>query len=128
MTTPRRKLTNMFVMKAINNKTGETVTNFNISAEYGTVTYVDRDGLVRVCDIVDGEWTLIEESCTEQKSFDLDSFRKETARMIMLRLISDNGYYINHSDEAIAKNSISLADEFIRQISVDVGAKDKSEK
>lgn len=122
----------MFVMKAINNKTGETVTNFNMSAECGTVTYVDSNGLVRVCNIVDGEWTLIEEPCTEQKSFDLDYFRMETARRIMMSLISDNGYYINHSDEVIAKNSISLADEFIRQISgdvgVDVGAKDKSEK
>ena len=122
----------MFVMKAINNKTGETVTNFNMSAECGTVTYVDSNGLVRVCNIIDGEWTLIEEPCTEQKSFDPDYFRIETAREIMLHLISDSGYYINTTDEWIVKNAISLADEFIRQISgdacADAGVKDKSEK
>ncbi len=115
-------------MKAINKKTGEIVTCFNMSAECGTVTYVDCNGLVRVCNIIDGEWELMEHPYHEQNSFESDSFRIETAREIMLHLISDSGYYINATDECIVKNAISLADEFIRQISGDVGEKDKFEK
>jgi hypothetical protein len=46
-------------MKAKNTKTGEIVTDFGFSKEFGTVSYVDSHGVLRFGNPCDGEWKII---------------------------------------------------------------------
>lgn len=100
-------------MRAKNNKTGEIVTNFNWSKEYGTASYVDGDGLLRAKGFNDGEWTIID----EDNDFDKESLRMETAKDIMVAIVQNNSYLSNTLTlEQIAKKSIMFADELIKQL------------
>lgn len=47
-------------MKAQNNITGEIVTNFDISKEFGTISYIDNTGVLRFSTPKSGEWTIID--------------------------------------------------------------------
>lgn len=51
-------------MKAKNNKTGEIVTNFAISKEFGTISYFDSNKTLRLTTACDNEWTIIDEEST----------------------------------------------------------------
>ena len=95
-------------MKARNNKTGEIVTNFKWSGEWGTASYINSEGLLCISNTNDGEWTIIEES--DDNTFDWETFRRETAKSVMCSLFE------NHSDEDIARLSIASSDELIRQL------------
>lgn len=101
-------------MKARNNKTGEIVTNFSLSNEYGTLSYINSVGNLCVEHPVDGEWTIIEE-CNE-KGFNWKAFRIETAKVMAASLMSSHRFIDDDSEEGIAKLAISYADELIRQL------------
>ena len=101
-------------MKARNNKTGEIVTNFKWSGEWGTASYINSEGLLCISNTNDGEWTMIEES--DDKTFDWETFRSETAKSVMCALIARDQYFENNTDETIARLSITLTDELIRQL------------
>lgn len=101
-------------MKARNNKTGEIVTNFTWSGEWGTASYINSEGLLCISNTNDGEWTMIEES--DDNTFDWETFRRETAKSVMCSLITRDKYFENHSDEDIARLSIASSDELIRQL------------
>lgn len=57
-------------MKARNTKTGDVVSNFGISKEFGTVSYIDSKGKVRFSVPLDGEWEIINE---EPKIIDMET-------------------------------------------------------
>lgn len=100
-------------MRAKNNKTGEIVTNFNWSKEFGTASYVDGNGSLCVKSLNEGEWTIID----EDNDFDMDSFRRETAKDIMVAIVQSDSYFASTSTwEQIARRSILLADELIKQL------------
>lgn len=101
-------------MKARNNKTGEIVTNFKWSGEWGTATYIDSEGLLCISNTNDGEWTIIEES--DENTFDWEAFRRETAKSVMCTLIARDKYFEYNTDIEIARQSIALSDELIRQL------------
>lgn len=101
-------------MKARNNKTGEIVTNFKWSGEWGTASYINSEGLLCISNTNDGEWTIIEES--DDNIFDWETFRRETAKSVMCTLIARDQYFENNTDENIARLSIALSDELIRQL------------
>lgn len=101
-------------MKARNNKTGEIVTNFKWSGEWGTASYINSEGLLCISSTNDGEWTIIEES--DDNTFDWETFRRETAKSVMCTLIARDQYFENNTDENIARLSIALSDELIRQL------------
>lgn len=100
-------------MKARNKKTGEVVTNFGISKEYGTASYIDSTNTLRFSTPLDGEWEIIDES----EPIDLSSFRREAAKDAMCQLIGmgrDDGY--KYSPEEVVRYAIVYADELIRQL------------
>lgn len=101
-------------MKARNNKTGEIVTNFKWSGEWGTASYINSEGLLCISNTNDGEWTIIEES--DDNTFDWETFRRETAKSVMCALIAIDQCFENNTDETIARLSIALSDELIRQL------------
>jgi hypothetical protein len=98
-------------MKAKNNNTGEIVTHFNISSEYGNVSYVDSNGVLRISNINDGEWSIIE----EPKQIDWNAFRMNAAKEIAAS-ISMRRFVNDYTEEGIAKLALKSADELIRQL------------
>lgn len=103
-------------MKAKNNKTGEIVTNFGMSKEFGTISYIDSTNTLRFSTASDAEWTIIE----EEISFDWQSFRAEAAKDILCATLSGgtaSGMIgIIPEKETIVKASIEIADELIKQL------------
>lgn len=111
-------------MKAKNNKTGEIVTNFGISKEFGTISYIDSTNTLRVSTASDGEWTIVEE---DEVSFDWQSFRAEAAKdilagMMQHKVLSDSSMKLFVPKEQVVSAAIGLADELIKQL------KEKEEK
>ena len=71
-------------MKARNNKTGEIVTNFFMSKEFGTISYLDSSKTLRLAHACDEEWTMLEDENDDfSNSFDWQSFRAEAAKDIL---------------------------------------------
>ena len=68
-------------MKARKTKTGEVVTHFGISKEFGTVSYVDSKGFLYTSSNRD-EWEIIEETET-------DSIRQQAAIAAMQGILSN---------------------------------------
>lgn len=98
-------------MKAKNNKTGEIVTNFGMSKEFGTISYIDSTNTLRFSTASDAEWTIIE----EETSFDWQSFRAEAAKDILCSIIQ-SGYY---GEDRIAHQSelaVGYANELCKQL------------
>lgn len=99
-------------MKVKNNKTGEIVTNFGFSKEFGTVSYIDSTNTLRFSTASDAEWTIIE----EETSFDWQSFRAEAAKDILAGFAAKIGHPIDDYSEQSCKYAINLADELIKQL------------
>ena len=99
-------------MKARNKKTGEVVTNFGISKEYGTASYIDSTNTLRFSTPLDGEWEIIDES----EPIDLSSFRREAAKDILAGFAAKIGHPMSDYSEQSCKYAIQLADELIRQL------------
>ena len=102
-------------MKARNKKTGEVVTSFGISKEWGVASYIDSANTLRFSTPLDGEWEMIGED--ESEPVDWSSFRREAAKDAMCQLIGmgrDDGY--KYSPGEVATYAIVYADELIRQL------------
>ena len=74
-------------MKARNNKTGEIVTDFAISKEFGTISYFDSNKTLRLTTACDNEWTILD----EENTFDWQSFRAEATKDILCAIINREG-------------------------------------
>lgn len=96
-------------MKARNNKTGEIVTDFEISKEFGTISYLDSSKTLRIAYACDKEWTILDEEST----FDWQSFRAEAAKDILCAMINHFGTKDNLED---IKFSIICADMLITKL------------
>lgn len=96
-------------MKARNNKTGEVVTDFASSKEFGTVSYIDSHGVLRFGSPCDGEWKIIEGS---DGGFDWVKFRNDTARDVLCSLI--NG--MEYERQMCVAEAITIADELVKQL------------
>lgn len=99
-------------MKARNKKTGEVVTSFCFSKEWGTASYIDGANTLRFSTPLDGEWEIIEES----EPIDWAAFRREAAKDILAGFAAKIGYPINDHPEQYCKSAIQLADELINQL------------
>lgn len=100
-------------MKARNKKTGEVVTNFGISKEFGTASYIDSTNTLRVSTVLDGEWEIIDDS----EPVDWSAFRREAAKEILTGLCANNNLgYFGDSNAALARSAIVLADELVKQL------------
>lgn len=104
-------------MKARNKKTGEVVTSFGISKEWGTASYIDSTNTLRFSTPLDGEWEIIDDF----DPVDWSSFRREAAKdilpaMINWRRINGAGANILISKEEATKLAIEYADELIKQL------------
>lgn len=101
-------------MEARNKKTGEKVTNFSVSENWGTVSYIDSTGTLRFSNPTDGEWEILEGN----EDIDWSAFRREAAKDILASAIIGNGRdlfsVLNHT--FITQMSIMLADELIKQL------------
>lgn len=110
-------------MKARNNKTGEVVTNFGFSKEFGTVSYIDSKGVLTFNTPNSGEWTIIDEG---ESDFDWKSFRNQTAKDILCATLSggiaSGATGLMEEKGNIVKASIEISDELIKQL------KEKEEK
>lgn len=111
-------------MKARNTITGETVSDFGISKEFGTVSYIDSKGVLRFEAAKDGEWEIV-------RGDDLDwrSFRAETARDFAVAILSNPRWsdHFNGTDKCfqfdhayykknVVGNALSYADELIERL------------
>lgn len=133
-------------MKAINNATGEIVSHFFYSKEFGTISYLDSKNILRVVDARDGEWTILsydkdctfcgcsyritgveKESCCDEKetiiqdNLDWQSFRAEAAKdilagMMQHKVLSDSSMTLFVPKEQVVSAAIGLADELIKQL------------
>lgn len=92
-------------MKARNTKTGEVVTHFGISKEFGTISYIDSKGVLRICTPHDGEWEIIEKP--------ISTLRVQVASATMLGFLISR---TNWSADKMAHEAISFADELIKQL------------
>ena len=103
-------------MKARNNKTGEIVTDFAISKEFGTISYFDSNKTLRLATACDNEWTIIDEEST----FDWQSFRNQAAKDILCATlsggISSGATGFLEEKENVVKTAIKIADELIKQL------------
>ena len=103
-------------MKAKNMKTGEVVTHFGISKEFGTISYVDSKGFLHTSSNRD-EWEIIEDTCT-------DNLRQQAAIAAMQGILSnvDGFEFVYKENEyhtipiGVARLAIACADELIKQL------------
>lgn len=103
-------------MKARNTKTGEVVTHFGISKEFGTVSYVDSKGFLHTSSNRN-EWEIIEGTET-------DSIRQQAAIAAMQGILSNIDYFeFRYKDNekheipvGVARLAIACADELIKQL------------
>jgi len=105
-------------MKARNNKTGETVTHFSVSEEFGTASYIDSEGKLRFSTPFDGEWTIIDD-----ENDTLDSFRAEAAKDFVAAMLTNHEFRELSSDMTV-KIAIDYADKLIKHLC----EKDENEK
>lgn len=98
-------------MKARNNKTGEIVTDFAISKEFGTISYFDSNKTLRLTTACDNEWTIIDEEST----FDWQFFRNQAAKDILCSIIQ-SGYYGEDRISHQSKLAVGYADSLIKQL------------
>lgn len=73
-------------MKARNTKTGDVVSNFGISKEFGTVSYIDSKGKVRFSVPHDGEWEIVD----EEPNTDIYNVRTQAAIAAMQAILTCN--------------------------------------
>lgn len=100
-------------MKARNKKTGEIVTSFCLSKEWGTASYIDNTNTLRFCTPSDGEWEIIDESTP----IDWDAIRREAAKDILCALVGNKDYLkVIGRIEPETMLAIRLADELIKQL------------
>jgi hypothetical protein len=99
-------------MKAKNNKTGEIVTNFAISKEFGTISYFDSNKTLRFATACDNEWTIID----EESPFDWQSFRAEAAKDILCAIINCNPVKYLASIDFVVDQSVIAAGKLIERL------------
>lgn len=103
-------------MKARNTNTGEVVTHFGISKEFGTVSYVDSKGFLHTSSNRN-EWEIIEGTET-------DSIRQQAAIAAMQGILSNaDGFEFLYKENekhtiptGVARLAIACADELIKQL------------
>jgi len=100
-------------MKARNNKTGEIVTNFAFSKEFGTVSYIDSKGDLRFAAPMDREWTIFGE---DGAGFDWESFKAKAAKDVLCAMIAGDKLHCDLAYETAVSTAINYADELIRQL------------
>ena len=74
-------------MKARNKKTGEVVTNFSISKEWGTASYIDSANTLRFSTPLDGEWEMIGEDESEPVDWSPSAERRRRTFSIRLSVL-----------------------------------------
>ncbi|MBO7684904.1 MAG: hypothetical protein J6Y20_04520 [Lachnospiraceae bacterium] len=87
-------------MKARNKVTGEVVSNFGWSKEYGTISYIGADGLLHNYSGLATDWKILDESET-----DWDAYRREAAKDILCTLLREGigiGYNMAESTAGLA--------------------------
>lgn len=99
-------------MKAKNTKTGEIVTDFAFSKEFGTVSYIDRNGLLRFGCPHDGEWQTIVEG--SDSGFDWAKYRNDATRDVLCALLNSN--YHGYDNQAFVKQAVRIVDELVKQL------------
>lgn len=96
-------------MKAKNIKTGEIVTNFEVSREYGTISYINSKGILKFDDCL-SEWQILEEN-----SFQKEEIRARIATEIYTRgLINPDGTITVVGVEDAVKHTDSLLKELYK--------------
>lgn len=96
-------------MKARNNNTGEVVTNFGFSKEFGTVSYIDSKGVLTFNTPNSCEWTIIDE---EEMNFDWLSFRAEASKDILCAIINRESSFTRNGEVVVShKDFIEMAVE-----------------
>ena len=105
-------------MKARNNKTGEIVTNFSMSKEFGTISYLDSNKTLKLANACDGEWTMLEdENDNFSNSFNWQSFRNQAAKDILCAMISSTTYCFTESTiDSHTDRAIRFADNLISKL------------
>lgn len=104
-------------MKARNIKTGELVTHFGISKEFGTISYVDSKGVLQICTTHFDDWEIIEET-------DADNLRQQAAIAAMQGILSNaDGFEFLYKENekhtiptGVVRLAIACADELIKQL------------
>lgn len=98
-------------MKARNKVTGEVVSNFGWSKEYGTISYIGADGLLHNYSGLATDWEVLDESET-----DWAAYRMEAAKDILCALLQKDGPrgYSWWTVEQAAQTSVKQADELIK--------------
>jgi hypothetical protein len=101
-------------MKARNKQTGEVVSNFGWSKEYGTISYIGADGVLHNYSGRAEDWEVLDES-----EVDWAAYRMEAAKDILCAMLSgdqvgDGKYY--HTFKQIAQDAVVCADELIAKL------------
>ena len=104
-------------MKARNKVTGEVVSNFGWSKDYGTISYIGADGFLHNYSGRAEDWEIFDESET-----DWDAYRREAAKDIVCAILAtgleqtddkDKHFY---SFEELATASVAWADTLIKKL------------
>lgn len=116
-------------MDAKNTKTGEIVENFIFSHEYGTVSYIDSNGLLRFGQPKDGEWEIIKpkfdpkdwmtkgQIIVEENKWSV--FRREAARSILAGLVGNLDEIRDRHIKINASLAVEFADALIAELRKD---------
>lgn len=99
-------------MKARNKVTGEVVSNFGWSKEYGTISYIGADGLLHNYSGLATDWEVLDES-----EVDWAAYRREAAKDLLCAMVRRTGISFNqHGRELVVKTAIEYADELIKEL------------
>ena len=105
-------------MKARNTKTGDVVSNFGISKEFGTVSYIDSKGKVRFSVPHDSEWEIVD----EETNTDIYNVRTQAAIAAMQGIITSSELYdvkLNKGEslaQIVANVAVQYADALIEEL------------
>lgn len=101
-------------MKAKNNKTGEVVTDFAFSKEFGTVSYIDNHGVLRFGSPRDGEWKIIEDN---DSGSDWLKYRNDAAKDILCALLNGHeGVLGLYENQIFAAEAVNIANELVKHL------------
>lgn len=102
-------------MKAKNLKTGEVVTDFAVSKEFGTVSYIDSHGVLRFGNPCDGEWKIIIEG--SNGGFDWVRYRNDAAKEVLCSLLNGNeGHHGVYENQVFVAEAVNIANELVKRL------------
>lgn len=88
-------------MKARNKVTGEVVSNFGWSKEYGTISYIGADGLLHNYSGRAEDWEILDESETDWAAYRREAAKDILCAIIYRGILANEAYLMGYVNAAV---------------------------